>query len=467
MDTNWLVAFSKALLGPLFLLATTAGIAWLSRFTSGVALVTFLALAGATGLVGVVWALGVCLPGRWRSVIESWLGALALLAGSLAVGLVAIEGGLRLFETLAIELPSWPAPTPAQPLDDEPPYQNLLGTGKDDAFESLPAAVRERILARRSLLSMPESWRMRQTTVPGAQTAFYWHDALHVGDENGFRRSEPLPPPNPAKFRIMVIGDSLTYGYGVEEQWTYPRILERKLAGPHEVEVINLGIPGYNSEDIRQLLEKFYDRLKPDLVLYGICHNDFLNSGEGQRSGAGIELPKFFTERAKVASVLENGINAVGRSLGLMPDFHGQVFGGIKSYEKRFTNDLKRMNDFVRERSGRPVIALVLDQYPVKGGLGYRLTLVAEEAARRAGMDVIGTGDYYRTYHQHSLAVSTWEGHPDEWGHEVFARMFARRILEGRLSAAPARKASTTTIGPPQVNGSERPSPVRSPTNLQ
>jgi lysophospholipase L1-like esterase len=437
-----LAGLSEAFRRPVLLLAAAAAAAGLSFFTTGLAFVALLALAGAVGIVGVVWAVAALLPRRGRGAVESRLGALALLTGSLAVGLIAIEGGLRLLETLAIELPSWPASAqPEQADPNEPPFQDLRA-GKDEAFQSLPASLREKMLARRSVLSMPDSWRMRPAAVPGARNAYYWHDVLHVHDENFFRRSTPLPPPNPAKFRIMVLGDSLTYGAGVEEAWTYARILERKLAA-HNVEVINLGVPGHQSEDIGRVLEKLYDRLKPNLVLYGICHNDFLNSGEGQLDGRGIQLPKLLTERAKVASVLENGINAAGRTLGLMPDFFGQVLGNIKNYEPRFASDLKRMNDFVREKSGRPVIAMVLDQYPIKGNRGHRITLAAEEAARRAGMDVIGTEEYYRTYHRQSLAVSTWEGHPDEWAHEIFARMFERRILaDGRLPGPAAGAVS-------------------------
>jgi lysophospholipase L1-like esterase len=439
-----LVAFSDRFRWPIVLVAVATASAGLSLLTAGVAFVMLLTLSCATGFVGAIWAVAGLLPRRAHGAIQKRLGSLALLTGSLAVGLVAVESGLRLLEVLAIELPSWPAPAPEQTSSDEqPPYQDLT-TGKDEAFQSLPAALRERILARRSLLSLPDSWRMRQTAVPGAAYAYYWHDVLHVHDENFFRRSEPLPPPNPAKFRIVVLGDSLTYGYGIEDGWTYTRILERKLNATREVEVINLGIAGYQSEDIARVLETFYDRLQPNLVIYGICHNDLLNSGEGQQDGRGIALPKLLTERAKVASVLENGINAAGRTLGLMPDFFEQVLGNIKSYEPRFSRDLRRMNDFVLKKGGRPVTAMVLDQFPVVGGRGQRITRIAEEAARRAGMDVIGTEDYYRAYHGQTLAVSTWEGHPNEWAHEIFARMFHRHILATTRHAGPAGGAQSS-----------------------
>src|SRR6185369_3984266 len=46
--------------------------------------------------------------------------------------------------------------------------------------------------------------------------------------------------------RVVVLGDSFTQGYGVEESEAYPRGLERRLAtaGLGDVQVVNLGVPG-------------------------------------------------------------------------------------------------------------------------------------------------------------------------------------------------------------------------------
>jgi len=257
-----------------------------------------------------------------------------------------------------------------------------------------------------------------------------WHGALHVLDENGMRFTGPIPPRDPETFRIMIVGDSLTYGQGIEPEFGYPKVLERKLrAAGYAVETVNLGVPGFQSADVRVVVERFYEDLAPDLVVYGICQNDFLNSGEGQREVALMRLPAFLTTRSKLAFVLEDRINAAARMLGASADFFEDILKDIRRYEARFEGDLAAMNAFVRGRGGPPIVAMVLDQYPDWNGRGRRLTRMAEAAARRAGMDVIATEPYYRKYNGHQFAVSPWEGHPNEWANEIFALMLYRHLV--------------------------------------
>jgi len=36
------------------------------------------------------------------------------------------------------------------------------------------------------IAKLPEQWARKETVVPGARVAFYWHGALHIQDENNF-----------------------------------------------------------------------------------------------------------------------------------------------------------------------------------------------------------------------------------------------------------------------------------------
>lgn len=81
---------------------------------------------------------------------------------------------------------------------------------------------------------------------------------------------------NEDNLKIIAFGDSLTAGYGLPIEESYPAQLQVTLrALGHEVEVINAGVSG---ETTRGNLEraKFIRAQNPDIVLLGIGGNDAL-----------------------------------------------------------------------------------------------------------------------------------------------------------------------------------------------
>lgn len=71
---------------------------------------------------------------------------------------------------------------------------------------------------------------------------------------------------------ILAFGDSLTYGYGAEENQSYPAQLSLRL----NLNIINAGINGETSEQGLNRLEGLLDKHQPQLLL--LCHgaNDML-----------------------------------------------------------------------------------------------------------------------------------------------------------------------------------------------
>ncbi len=105
----------------------------------------------------------------------------------------------------------------------------------------------------------------------------------------GFRSGEFADAPAPGVRRILALGDSSTFGWGVEASDSYPERLRAPLAARlgvdgAAVEVLNLGVPGYSSFQGRVLLERVGLALAPDLVTWSFLSNDGAPTGEGDRA---------------------------------------------------------------------------------------------------------------------------------------------------------------------------------------
>ena len=78
-------------------------------------------------------------------------------------------------------------------------------------------------------------------------------------------------------YRILAIGDSMTYGWGVNIDKTWPKVLERNLRDQgYNVEIANLGFPGGGPKRYAELAIRAIPLLTPDLVLIAVLQGDDL-----------------------------------------------------------------------------------------------------------------------------------------------------------------------------------------------
>ena len=95
-------------------------------------------------------------------------------------------------------------------------------------------------------------------------------------DERGVRAPHhPLEKPAES-FRILAMGCSTTFGWGVEDDESWPARLEHYLhaAGHTNIEVINGGQPGYSTYQGMRFWEEFGSQYDPDLVVLGFVIQD-------------------------------------------------------------------------------------------------------------------------------------------------------------------------------------------------
>lgn len=94
----------------------------------------------------------------------------------------------------------------------------------------------------------------------------------------GLRGEEPGAKTGP---RILALGDSFTWGWGVAQGEEWIRVVERKLneeLGPGAVETWNGAVNGYGTANELALLERVGPELRPDLVLLGFFANDMTDN---------------------------------------------------------------------------------------------------------------------------------------------------------------------------------------------
>jgi len=106
--------------------------------------------------------------------------------------------------------------------------------------------------------------------------------ATHTVIPGGFRKGVPLAPKRDGVFRIVVLGDSFTFGDGVEDNELFTSQLTYMLEGQKfenkEIEIINLGIPAVDTAQELEVFNGQKDLLKPDLVILQWNTNDFPSS---------------------------------------------------------------------------------------------------------------------------------------------------------------------------------------------
>jgi lysophospholipase L1-like esterase len=93
-------------------------------------------------------------------------------------------------------------------------------------------------------------------------------------DAHGFRAS-PVPPPDAPRRRVVFLGDSCTFGWGVDSRVTFTALLDaRRRQEGVSVEILNAAYPGQSAVAGVYMLDKRVLPLAPDAVVLGFGANN-------------------------------------------------------------------------------------------------------------------------------------------------------------------------------------------------
>jgi lysophospholipase L1-like esterase len=135
---------------------------------------------------------------------------------------------------------------------------------------------------------------------PGQEGTFetpQFRTVVHI-NENGLRdRQHSYQRQNDIE-RILVLGDSFAWGYGVEESERFSQLLEKSL----HVEVINAGVSGYSTDQELLWYRNEGIKYETDLVILVLAGND-VGDNDRQLVSTIYYKPKFVIEEDELVLI--------------------------------------------------------------------------------------------------------------------------------------------------------------------
>lgn len=315
----------------------------------------------------------------------------------------------------------------------------------------------------RGLFRLSEDAALQYELVPGAP------DGTASISSAGLRDREYATPKPPGTFRILLVGDSIAYGFGTSRgdmlSAQLGTLLQRASAGVSgapRFEVPNLGVPGYNIEQVAENARVHGLPLQPDLIVYAYCLNDAqaysfeLESLKHQLSPAGQayraarrRADPSLLERSRLVLLARYAFGSKARP-SEVPDAQWTALrsGDYKGY---FEQLYREQDAGARMQRGIAALQRVADQahaplvvaiFPLFTDLAaYRLEALHHDVAQRFRAHGVETHDLLPLYAaaQHAFGpVFVFNAlHPNAIGDRLAALYLARALArDGKLGEA-------------------------------
>ena len=261
------------------------------------------------------------------------------------------------------------------------------------------------------------------------------------------REVDLLPPPN--TMRILLLGDSFTYGEGVEEDDTFSNQLEQLLntstmkdMGSLRYETINAGVSGYNTHDEYIYLKNRWMAFSPDLVLIVFYLNDAYDDSKfyslitGAGTGASLEYNDAFKSHSRVVEWVVNSWKRLRVAKQVKNIYHTQFSDNpfIEGYD---WNDSRRAlaqaAELTRKYGVRLGLVIFPELYELTEKYPFRqIHRRVREAAEGLGIPVLDLLDAYMGEDPETLWVHATDHHPNARAHQMAAKEIMHFLKDPR-----------------------------------
>jgi lysophospholipase L1-like esterase len=259
----------------------------------------------------------------------------------------------------------------------------------------------------------------------------------------GLRGDGDVAAKRPGERRLVILGDSVAFGFGVDEPATFPVLLQRRLAARERgLRILNLAVLGYRTGQEVRRLERDGWALEPDGVVIAFCLNDFDDYAGGPpspdrrvtfgfrwqapRRMAGLELPDPtpVLDRSRLFRVLSG-------------PFRVDYYAWVAADPDRRAKVARAFARLGQDLASRGVPGLVAIFPVLVDGATYPYAEVhrfVADAARHAGLEVVDLREVFPAGDLGALRLAADDVlHLNARGHAFTAEALASCLADARL----------------------------------
>lgn len=281
--------------------------------------------------------------------------------------------------------------------------------------------------------------------------------------------------------RIVVVGDSFTWGYGVNDGAIFTEQLERELAN---WEVINLGVTAFNLKQEAAYFERLGAQFDPDLLLVAFAQNDIMQSliefrrmpdpkaanestADSQENGGVFRgIKDALRSKSALYNITAQVVNTspamtrlaislgIKEPLGGLSDLDNNIVPALKDYPPKvdtawaeLEKDLRDLRDTTSNMGVHLVIAMIpalqsVDGLALRNSIGYTIYepddfdfdkphRMMQALCRDIGIPIVDPLDEFRRLHsEDSPLYLPGDMHFNDRGHRLFARAIREALKE-------------------------------------
>jgi len=248
----------------------------------------------------------------------------------------------------------------------------------------------------------------------------------------GLRNAEVPARKSAGTVRILVLGDSIAMGWGVEEKDCFARRLEGRLnrraaeTGGPAYEVVNAGVGNTNTVQEWAYFKNAGHRLDPDMLLLAFFINDAEPVPRMSRS--------FLLNHSHFAVLAWSKLNRV-RAL-LFPgqgyrEYYRSLYADSNPGWPRCRKALLELSAFCAQNRKKLLVILLPELHDLREPYPFQdAQRRVEEVLRSSSVEVLDLFPHFKGLEGRSLWVSSDDAHPNAIAHERIAEAVFRRMSE-------------------------------------